>query len=65
MEELRKKIKEQRVRQGMSQVELAKKVGVSSRTIIHWEKGTRGMTVDNADEVLRGLGITYTLGIKN
>lgn len=47
---------------GLTQVELAEKVGVSVEAVKRWEQGRRNMTLINADKVFKALGITVTIG---
>ena len=47
------KLKEKRVEAGLSQVELAAKVGVSSRTIQNYELGQRRPAVGGAEPGVR------------
>lgn len=37
-------IKQLRKRLGMTQVQFAGAIGVTARAVIHWEKGTRGVS---------------------
>lgn len=57
-----KLIKEERVRQGLSLRELARKAGVSDSAIHNWEKGRNKLTVENADKILKALGLTISIG---
>lgn len=62
---INKIIKEEREKQGMSQQTLAEKAGFSRKTIEYWESGKRGIKLENADSVLKALGLSITIGIKN
>lgn len=42
------KIKELRLERGLTKVQLAKELGVSSRTIIRWEKDMMSMSLKHA-----------------
>ncbi len=55
-------IKRERLQQGMSQKELAKAAGVTTRAIIYWENGERNMSVENADKILRALHMSVIIG---
>ena len=55
-------LKEQRERQGLSHAKLAEAAGVSKRSLIYWEQGQRDMGVENADKVLRALGVSLKIG---
>lgn len=55
-------IKEARIRQGMTQLQLAEEIGYTQWTILHWEKGTRRMTLEAADKVFKALHISVQIG---
>lgn len=59
---LEKILKDERIRQGMSQQTLAEIAGVTRRAIIYWESGEKSMSVDSADKVFKALRIAVTLG---
>jgi transcriptional regulator with XRE-family HTH domain len=44
-------IKELRQKKGISQTELANQIGVTIRTIQHWEKGSKNITIDKLDRI--------------
>lgn len=44
-------IKELRIKKGISQTELANQIGVTIRTIQHWEKGTKNITIDKLEKI--------------
>ena len=54
-------LKEHRQERGMTQLELANKVGVSPRTVSFWETGDRGMTLAHAEKAFRILGAEFVL----
>ena len=55
-----KKLKEIRTKQGVSQEELAKAMGVSdSRTVRHWERGTNAPTLENLGTLASALASSY------
>lgn len=60
--EIQKKIREERIRQGISIRKLAKMVGCSDRSILYWEKGEREITVNMADKLLKTLSISVKIG---
>lgn len=60
--DLGKLVKEERVKQGMSQRKLAETAGVTPRAIIYWESGQRQMSVENADKVLKALHVSIKIG---
>lgn len=49
---------------GLSQRKLAEKSGFTVRAIQYWEKGTKSISLENADKLLKALGIEITLGSK-
>lgn len=60
--EIQKKIREERIRQGISIRKLAQMVGCSDRSILYWEKGEREITVNMADKLLKTLSISVKIG---
>ena len=60
--EIQRKIREERIRQGISIRKLAKMVGCSDRSILYWEKGEREITVNMADKLLKTLSISVKIG---
>lgn len=54
-------IEKERLRQGMSKRELAKKAGVTDRSLYMWESDQRGMTLTNADSLLKAVGMTLVI----
>ena len=61
---LEKILKDERIKQGLSQKALAEMAGVTKRSIIYWENGEKSMSVDSADKVFKALRIAITLGYK-
>ena len=55
-------LKEERVKQGISQQQLADMTGVTKRAISYWETGRRKMTVDSADKIFKALHVSIILG---
>ena len=55
-------IREERIKQGLSQRGLGKKAGCSGRIIGYWESGEKIPNIQLADKVLKALGIALTLG---
>lgn len=55
-------LKEERVKQGISQQQLADMTGVTKRAISYWETGRRKMTVDSADKIFKTLHVSIILG---
>ena len=60
--EIHQRIREERIRQGISIRTLGDIVGCSWRAIAYWEAGERMISVDMADRVLSALGIGIWLG---
>lgn len=52
------KIKELRLERGLTKVQLAKELGVSSRTIIRWEKDMMSMSLKHAIKMAKIFQIT-------
>lgn len=52
------RIKDLRRDKGLTQVRLAKMVGVSTSTISKWETGEQGPTAENANSVAEALGVS-------
>lgn len=58
-----KLIKEERERQGLSRKQLAEIIGVTERAIQYWESSKRGLTLNNADALLKALNLCLTIGV--
>ena len=46
----------------MSRYKLAQLTGLSGRAISYWEEERRSISMENADKILKALGVTYTIG---
>ncbi len=55
-------IRETRTKQGMSQKELARLIGVTSRSIIYWENGQRKISLECADKIFKALHMNIQIG---
>lgn len=55
-------LKKARKCKGLSQGELANKIGVNKRSIIYWEQGEQSVSLENADKLLKALGTELTIG---
>lgn len=55
-------IRKQRNLQGITQRELAERSGFTLRSIQYWEKGTKSISLENADKLLKALGVELTIG---
>ena len=53
-----------RVKEGLTQKELASILNVSPMAVSGWERGNRGLTVTKADIIFKKLGISITIGRK-
>ncbi len=54
-------IKELRIKKGVTQTELANYVGVSLRSIQHWEKGTKNITIFRLEKINTFFGLNMNL----
>ena len=63
---LDKRLKELRLERGLTQKELAKKLGLNAVTYLHYEKGQREPPLSLLAEiaVFYGVSVDYLLGIK-
>ena len=52
---------ELRKKQNISQNELARRAGVSSRAIKYWESGERKMSLESAEKIANALGYDIVL----
>jgi putative transcriptional regulator len=59
--DLGKRLKQQRLNQNLSSVELARKSGVSVRTITGFERGEKNISLLNLIELLRALTLVNNL----
>lgn len=62
IKEFSKFLRESRKQKGFSQSELAKKSGFTKRAIQYWEKGKKGISLENADRLLTALGVEIKIG---
>ncbi len=63
--EIQKKIKEERIKQGISIRKLAQMAKCSDRSIVYWESGKREISVNMADKLLKTLGIQIQIGVSS
>jgi transcriptional regulator with XRE-family HTH domain len=54
-------IKALRLKKGISQTILAENIGVTLRTIQHWEKGSKNITVDKLERIINFFEIKSNL----
>lgn len=55
-------IRKQRNLQGITQRELAERSGFTLRSIQYWEQGKNSISLENADKLLKALGVELTIG---
>ena len=60
--EIQQKIREERMKQGISIRKLTQMAGCTDRAIVYWEKGEKEITVNMADKLLKTLGISVKIG---
>jgi transcriptional regulator with XRE-family HTH domain len=54
-------IEKKRIELGMSKAELARRAGITTRTLNYWECGTRGMTLNNVSMLLNAVGLELVI----
>lgn len=54
--------KKARESKGVSKYALAKKTGFTYRAIVNWEQGKDNILLENADKLLKALGVELTIG---
>lgn len=57
-----KYLKEERLKQGKTQKQIANSAGVTKRAIAYWENNERQMSVENADKVFKALHVSVVIG---
>lgn len=57
-------LKSARESAGINKCELSRKTGFSVRVIQYWEQGKQGISLENADKILKALGVELTIGGK-
>lgn len=55
-------LKEEKRRQKLSNVQIAKELGCTTRTIYYWLTGERSISIEKADELLKILGRNIVIG---
>lgn len=60
-----KKVKEERLGKGLSQEDLAAKAGVHRTYIGMIERAEKNITLENAEKVIKALGLTFADFFKN
>lgn len=58
-------IGKERTKRNMTQNELAKKVGCTTRALQYWECGKRNITLEYLDKVLKALNLTMKIGCES
>ncbi|MEE0061526.1 MAG: helix-turn-helix transcriptional regulator [Acutalibacteraceae bacterium] len=61
-EEFARILSENRKLNNLTQKELAEKTGFTVRAIQYWEKGTKNISLENADKLLKALGVEVEIG---
>jgi repressor LexA len=56
------KIREARLEKGLTQKELAERLGVVKSVISEYEKGNQNLTIETLDKVASVLGLSFTIG---
>ena len=64
-QELSKILRKVREEKNITQSELARRTGFTNRSIIFWEQGKKNISLENADKLLKALGIEITIGGKH
>ena len=54
--------KKARESKGITKYALAKKTGFTHRAIVNWEQGKNSISLENADKLLKALGVELTIG---
>lgn len=62
--EFAKILKNSREEKNVTQHELACKTSLTERSIIYWEQGVKSISLQNADKLLKALGVELTIGGK-
>ena len=52
-------IRQAREEKGLSQKQLAEKIGVTAKTIAKWETGETSLTLDNLEKLTEEIGICF------
>ena len=51
-----------RIGQNLTQLECSEKLGVDKKTVQNWEQGKNSISLENADKLLKALGVELTIG---
>lgn len=57
-----KYLKEERIKQGKTQQQLADAAGVTKRAIAYWENGSKKMSLESAEKVFKALHVSIVVG---
>lgn len=55
-------LKSERKKVNITQQELADRIGITRYAIMAWENGRKNITLENADKVLKALGVEIIIG---
>ena len=61
-QKLAKIIKGTREKNNMTQSQLAERAGTTLRAVQYWEQGKKNISLENADKLLKALGVEITIG---
>ena len=57
-------MRSERVKKGITQAELARKIGFTRESVCYWENGHKKISLENADKLANALGIEIIIGAK-
>ncbi len=58
-------LRKERVKKGITQEELARRSGFTRIAVSYWENEQKKITLQNADRLLKALGVQLTIGRKD
>jgi len=61
-QEFAKILKKAREEGNITQLELAHRTGFTNRSIIFWEQGKKNISLENADKLLKAIGVEIKIG---
>lgn len=64
-QEFAKIIKKAREEKNITQSQLAERAGTTTRAVQYWEQGKKNISLENADKLLKALGIEIKIGGKS
>ncbi|MDE7390635.1 MAG: helix-turn-helix domain-containing protein [Lachnospiraceae bacterium] len=60
--EFAKILRNGRIRKKLTQTELAERGGLTLRAVQYWEQGQKNISLENADKLLKALGVEIKIG---